>query len=90
MFSSRTKDQFSNKEDEMNEDPTQGIPDWLQPFTVNLKDLEAHVLAHSCERSISDSEGEASRVETQKTEAWRSCFLPQKSKEIYSANGKVC
>ena len=22
------------------EDPTQGIPDWLQPFTVNLEDLE--------------------------------------------------
>ena len=31
---------------EMNkEDPTQGIPVWLQPFTVNLEDLEAHVLA---------------------------------------------
>ena len=22
------------------EDPTQGIPDWLQPFSVNLEDLE--------------------------------------------------
>ena len=29
------------------EDPTQGIPDWLQPFTVNLVDLKVHVLAHS-------------------------------------------
>ena len=31
--------------DEMNtEDPTQGIPDWLQPYTDNLEDLEMHVL----------------------------------------------
>ena len=22
------------------QDPTQGIPDWLQPFTENLEDLE--------------------------------------------------
>ena len=34
------------------EDPTQGIPDWLQPFTDNLGDLETHV--------------SASKVETQK------------------------
>ena len=42
---------------EMNkEDPTQGIPVWLQPFTVNLEDLEAHELAHSSERANSDWE----------------------------------
>ena len=30
----------AHKEDEMNEeDPTQGIPDWLQPFTDNLEEL---------------------------------------------------
>ena len=52
---------------EMNkEDPTQGILVWLQPFTVNLEDQEAHVLAHSSERENSDSEGDASRVETSK------------------------
>ena len=52
-------------EDETNEeDPTQGIPDWLQPFTENLEDLETHVPAHSSERAISDSEGDASKVET--------------------------
>ena len=52
---------------EMNkEDPTQGIPDWLQPFTANLEDLETHVLAHSSARENSDSEGDASKVETQK------------------------
>ena len=29
-----------NETDE--EDPTQGIPDWLQPFTRKLEDLETH------------------------------------------------
>ena len=38
------------------EDPTQGILVWLQPCTVNLEDLEAHVLAHSSGRAISDSD----------------------------------
>ena len=47
-------------------DPTQGIPVWLQPFTANVEDLEAHVLAHSFESENSDSEGGASKVETQK------------------------
>ena len=52
---------------EMNkEDPTQGIPVWLQPFTVILEDLEALVVADSSERENSDSEGDASKVETQK------------------------
>ena len=46
------------------EDPTQGIPDWSQPFTDNLEDLETHVLADSSEREISDSEGDASKVDT--------------------------
>ena len=56
-----------HKEDEINEeDPTQDIPDWLQPFTDNLEDVETHVPAHSSEREISDSEGHASKVATQK------------------------
>ena len=39
-------------EDDMNEeDPTQGIPDWLQPFTENLEDLETHVPAHPLKES---------------------------------------
>ena len=45
----------------------------------NLEDLEAHVLAHSCERVKSDSEGEASKVVT-KTEEKCSCLLPKKTK----------
>ena len=61
---------------EMNkEDPTQGIPDWLQPFTANLEDLETHVLAQSSARENSDSEGDASKVETQKRKhSIHACF----------------
>ena len=69
MLTDHDKQALENREpaNEMNkEDPTQGIPVWLQAFTVNAEDLEAHVLAHSSERVISDSEGEASKVETQK------------------------
>ena len=58
------------------EDTTQGIPDWIQPFKVNPEDLETHVPAHSSEREISHSEGDASKVETQKKEAQCSCLLP--------------
>ena len=57
----------AHKEDETDKkDPTQGIPDWLQPFTGNLEDLETHVPAHSSEREISDSEGDASKLGTPK------------------------
>ena len=57
----------AHTENEMDEeDPTQGIPDWFQPFTENLEDLETHVPAHPSEREISDSQGDASKVETQK------------------------
>ena len=69
MLMDHDKQATGNREpaDEMNKkDPTQGIPVFLQPFTVNLEDLEAHALAHSSERANSDSEGEASNVETQK------------------------
>ena len=48
------------------EGPTQGILDRLQPFTENLEDLETHVPAHPSEREMSDSEGDASKMETQK------------------------
>ena len=69
MLADHDKQTTENREpaNEMNkEDPTQGILVWLQPFTVNLEDLEAHVLAHSSERENSDSEGDATKVETQK------------------------
>ena len=57
----------AHKEGEMNEqDSTQSIPDWLQPFTNNLDGLETRVSAHSSEREISDSEGDASEMATQK------------------------
>ena len=44
MLTDHDKQATENREpaNEMNkEDPTQGIPVWLQPFTVNLEDLEA-------------------------------------------------
>ena len=69
MLTDPDKQATGNREpaNEMNkEDPTQGIPVRSQPFTVNLEDLEAHVLAHSSERATSDSEGDASKVETRK------------------------
>ena len=68
MLTDHDKQVTGNREpaNEMNkEEPTQGHPDWLQPFTVNQEDLEVHVLAHSSERENSDSEGNASKVETQ-------------------------
>ena len=47
----------AHTKDEMHkEDPTQGIPEWLQPFTDNLDLLETHVPAHSSERGNPDSE----------------------------------
>ena len=48
MLTDHDKQATENREpaDEMNkEDPTQGILVWLQPFTVTLEDVEAHVLA---------------------------------------------
>ena len=57
----------AHRQDETDkEDPTQGIPDWLQPVTAYLEDLQTHVPAHSSDREISDSEGDASKVETRK------------------------
>ena len=59
-------------DDMYKEDPTQGIPDWLHTFTVNLENLEMYVLAHSSERKNSDSEDDASKVEVQK---WKHSIL---------------
>ena len=50
------------------EDPMQGIPEWLQPFTENLEDLETHVPAHFSERQSSDSEGSTKVGYTKVTE----------------------
>ena len=56
----------ANKDEMDKEDPTQGIPDWLQPFTDNLEDSETHVPAHSSENENSDSEGAAKVVTNRK------------------------
>ena len=37
----------AHTEDETDkEDPTQGIPDWLQPFRANQEDLETRMCSH--------------------------------------------
>ena len=49
MLTDHDKQATGNREsaNEVNKEcPTQSIPVWLQPFTVNLEDLEVHVLAH--------------------------------------------
>ena len=51
-----------------------------KPFTENLEDLETHVPAHPSEREISDSEGDASKVETRKRK--RSIFHTSQKTEI--------
>ena len=65
MLTDRDNQATGNREP-ANEMNREGISVWLQPFTVNLEDLEAHVLAHSSERANSDSEGDATKVEAQK------------------------
>ena len=50
---------------------------WLQLLTANLEDLETHVPAHFSEWEISDSEGEAFKVE-KKNEA--QCFVLSSAK----------
>ena len=69
MLTDHDKQATGNREpaNEMNkEDAKQGLLARLQPFTVDPEDLEAHVLAHSSERGNSDSERDASKMETQK------------------------
>ena len=53
----------AHKKDEMNkEDPTQGIPDWLQPFHRKSRGLGDACARTFLWREISDSEGDASKV----------------------------
>ena len=66
------------------EDPKQGIPDGLQPFTENLEDLETHVPAHPSGREISDSEGDASKVETQNGSTVFILTSPKTESETYA------
>ena len=89
MLTDPDKQATGNREPAYNNFSTQGIPDWSQPFTDNPHDLEPHVSAHSSERENSDSEGDASKVETQKRKHSIHTHFSQKPKEIYSASRKV-
>ena len=92
MLTDHDKQATGNREpaNEMNkEDPTRGIPVWLQPLPVNLEDLEAHVLAHFSERENSDSEGDASKVETQQRKhSVHAYFRKKKTKRSILRVGK--
>ena len=54
----------------------------------NSKDLEAHVPAHSSEREFSDSEGDASKVETQKRKHSIYTHFPETEIETYAREPK--
>ena len=73
----------ANKDEMDKEDPTQGIPDWLQPFTDNLEDLETHVPAHSSERENSESEGGAAKVVTNRKHSIYTHFPTDRNRDVY-------
>ena len=55
MLTDHDKQATGNREpaNEMNkEDPTQSIPVWLQPFTVNLRDMERYARTFLCKREL--------------------------------------
>ena len=92
MLTDHGKQTTGNREpaDEMNkEDPTQSILVWLQPFTVNPED-QRRMCSHMPLKERTHRFGTwCFQSGDTKTEAQYSCLLPQKPKEIYSANGKV-
>ena len=55
-----------NKDEMDKEDPTQGMPVWLQPFTDDLEDLQTNVPVQSSDRGNSDSEAPANVVTLRK------------------------
>ena len=52
---------WTSKRDEQGRDRRKAFLSWFLPFTVNLEDLQMHVLAHSSERANSESTGDASK-----------------------------
>ena len=70
-----------NKDEMDKEDPTQRFPDWSQPFTDNLEDLETHAPAHSSERENSNSEG-AAKVVTNRTHSIYTHFYEDRNCDV--------
>ena len=70
------------------EDPTQGIPDWLQPFTFNLEDLETCARTFLWKSELRFGKWDFKKWR-HKNEAQCSVSLPQIPKEIYSTNRRV-
>ena len=74
--------------DEMyKEDATEGVPDWLQPFTVNLEDLERCARTFLWKRDLRFGRWCFKSGDT-KMEAQYSYWLPQIPTENYSMNGR--
>ena len=91
MLTDHEKQATENREpaNEMHkENATQGSVVRLQPFTVNLEDLErcARTFFWKSELRFGRWRFESGHT---KTEAWCSCLLPQKPKDIYSARRQV-
>ena len=92
MLTDHAKQVTGNREpaNEMNkEDPTQGIPVWLQPSTVDPEDLERCARTFLWKSELRFGRWRFKSGDAKK-EAQCSCLLPQKAKEAYSAIGKVC
>ena len=72
---------WTSKRDEQGRDRRKAFLSWFLPFTVNLEDLQMHVLAHSSERANSESKGDASKkVETQKRKHRVHAYFSKKKK----------
>ena len=91
MLTDPDKQATGNREpaNEINkEDPTQGIPTWLQPITENLEDLETHMRSHIPLK-------ERTQIRKVMLQRWRQkrkhsvhAYF-RKTKNICSASGKV-
>ena len=93
MLTDHDKQGTENREpaNEMNEeDSTQSIPDWLQPFTENLQDLETRMCPHIPLK-------ERPQIRKVMLQKWRhkngsTVFMltsEKETKEIFSAISKV-
>ena len=92
MLTDHDEQATENREpaNEMNkEDPTQGILVWSQPFTINLEDLEAHVLAHSSERELRHKKLKHSVHAYFRKNQKRSILRPEKYGELITAEHNV-
>ena len=82
---------WTSKRDEQGRDRRKAFLSWFLPFTVNLEDLQMHVLAHSSERANSESTGDASKKWRHKngSKVFMLTSAKKKNKRENSASWKV-